>query len=69
LLDHGAVAFVVLIYVIVYLITLKLNLALARLVLTAGGAVLSIGLFVLLVAAPSSMPPDGTSMRGWDHFS
>ncbi len=50
-MDHSAVAYVVLIFVIVYLVALKINLALARLVLTAGGALFSIAVFILIAAA------------------
>jgi drug/metabolite transporter superfamily protein YnfA len=49
-MDHSAVAFVILIFVIVYLAALKLDPALARVVLAAGGALFGIAIFIFLVA-------------------
>jgi len=50
-MDHSAVAFVVLIFVIVYIVALKLNLALARIVLAGGSALFGIAVIILIAAA------------------
>jgi hypothetical protein len=65
-MDHSAVAFVILIFVVVYLAALKINLALARLVLVGGGALFGIAVFVLIAAAriPNVTGQDALAWRG-----